>query len=256
VRRLLKVFVRRYKELGGELRLRSGVRQIVVRDGTAQRLVLDDGSELEARRILSSAGWSETMRLCDGPRPASAASAPRISFVESTSVLDCRPGDLGCDRTIVFFNDSERFRYLVPDEPVDVRSGVICCPDNFAYPEPVPPEGPVRISMLANHGRWAALDEGEYRLAKRGWYDKMVASAVRFVPDFRGRVVDSDIFTPATIERYTGHHEGAVYGSPAKSYDGTTQLGNLFLCGNDQGLVGIVGAVLSGITMANKHLLK
>ena len=46
-----------------------------------------------------------------------------------------------------------------------------------------------------------------------------------------------------------------VYGTPQKHYDGTTHLKNLFLCGNDQGLVGIVGTILSGITMANRHAL-
>ena len=63
------------------------------------------------------------------------------------------------------------------------------------------------------------------------------------------------MFTPATIQRFTGRAAGAVYGSPEKRYHGTTHLKNLFLCGSDQGLVGVVGALLSGITMANRHLL-
>ena len=42
--------------------------------------------------------------------------------------------------------------------------------------------------------------------------------------------------------------------APEKRYDGTTHLENLFLCGNDQGLVGIVGTMLSGIThRRNRH---
>ena len=84
----------------------------------------------------------------------------------------------------------------------------------------------------------------------------MVASAVRIVPDFRNAVIDTDMFTPTTIRRFTGHVNGAVYGAPEKRYDGTTHLKNLFICGTDQGFVGIVGSVLSGITVANAHLLK
>ena len=45
----------------------------------------------------------------------------------------------------------------------------------------------------------------------------MVASAVRFIPDFRFAVVDSDMFTPCTIRRFTGHDNGAVYGAPKNS---------------------------------------
>ena len=76
------------------------------------------------------------------------------------------------------------------------------------------------------------------------------------MPDFRHAVVASDTFTPLTIHRFTGRRRGAVYGSPEKRYDGTTPLRNLFLCGTDQGLVGIVGAIISGITIANRHLLR
>jgi phytoene dehydrogenase-like protein len=76
------------------------------------------------------------------------------------------------------------------------------------------------------------------------------------MPEFRHAVIDTDMFTPLTIRRYTGHEGGAVYGSTEKRYDGTTHLKNLFICGNDQGLVGIVGAILSGIGIANKYLLK
>ena len=50
---------------------------------------------------------------------------------------------------------------------------------------------------------------------------------------------DSDMFTPTTIVRYTGHENGAVYGAPDKQFDGRTHLDNLFICGTDQGLVGI-----------------
>ena len=83
-----------------------------------------------------------------------------------------------------------------------------------------------------------------------------MASAVRFVPDFRGAVIETDMFTPTTIRRFTGHENGAIYGAPEKRYDGRTHLDNLFVCGTDQGMVGIVGAIVSGITIANQHLLK
>jgi hypothetical protein len=38
--------------------------------------------------------------------------------------------------------------------------------------------------------------------------------------------------------------------------DGRTHLSNLYLCGTDQGFLGIVGAMLSGISMANYHILQ
>ena len=69
-------------------------------------------------------------------------------------------------------------------------------------------------------------------------------------------MVATDMFTPRTIRKYTGHINGAVYGSPRKIRDGVTEFSNLYLCGTDQGYLGIVGALLSGISMANLHVLK
>ena len=255
VRSILRTLVRKFKDLGGELRLRSGVSRIVAKDGSVKKLILDDGTELSARHVLSSAGGPETMRLCENGGPAQQQPAGQLSFVETISVLGTQPRDLGLDRTMVFFNDSERFHYEKPEDPVDLRSGVVCSPNNFLYETPLE-EGVIRVTALANYDRWAAMEEASYRQAKLRWYDRIAASAVRFVPDFRQSVIAADTFTPATIRRFTGRENGAVYGSPEKRPDGTTHLKNLYLCGTDQGLVGIIGAMISGITIVNKHLLK
>lgn len=255
VRLILKNLVRKFKGLGGELRLRAGVKRIAVSEGRATKLVLDDDTEIEGRNILSSAGWLETMRLCDDVSVEDPAVKGQLSFIESMSVLDREPKDLDHSYTVVFFNDSETFHWRKPDDLADPRSGVICCPNNFVFDEPSG-EGMVRITQLANYDRWGELSERDYRLKKLEWYDRMVASAVRFVPDFRSHVIDTDMFTPTTIRRYTGHDNGAVYGATEKRYDGRTHLNNLFICGTDQGFVGIVGTLISGITIANRYLLK
>ena len=222
--------------------------------GRVSRVVLDDGTQIEGDRVLSSAGWRETMRMCAHAPQAEAPPAGQLSFVESVSVLDVEPRELGCDQTIIFFNDSEKFHWQKPDELADVRSGVICCPNNFQYDQPLG-EGLVRVTALANFDRWKNLAAEEYQAAKRYWHERMAASAVRFMADFRPRVIATDTFTPTTIRRFTGHENGAVYGVPEKKWSGTTHLKNLFICGTDQGFVGIVGAMFSGIAMANRHLL-
>ncbi len=62
-----------------------------------------------------------------------------------------------------------------------------------------------------------------------------------------------DVFSPTTITRYTSHFGGTVYGSTTKSRDGTTPFKNLFIIGTDQGFLGIVGSMLSGISLVNKY---
>ena len=258
VRLILKNLVRRFRELGGELKLRSGVERIKVDGDQAVSIVLDNGEEITGRNVLSSAGIVETMRLCDQPT-ALKPNAGQMSFIETVSILDKTPKKLGLDRTIVFFNDSEKFHWQRPQEALcDMRTGVICSPNNYLYApdDGELPEGVIRITAIADYDRWAALSEEQYKLEKLRWYDRTSAAAVRFIPDFRGHVVATDMFTPKTIRRFTWHDNGAVYGAPDKRFDGTTHLKNVFLCGTDQGFVGIIGSIISGISMANKHCLR
>lgn len=259
VRIILKNLVRKFRGLGGELKLRSGVSSIHVENDRAVGVVLDNGTELTADRILSSAGNIETLRLCDDITEVDVATAGKLSFIESISILDRMPQTFGFDRTIVFYNDSETFHWKRPDDQLcDARTGVICSPNNYIYDdeEGELPDGVIRITTLANHDHWCDLPDDRYRAEKVRQYDDAVASSVRFMPDFRQYVVDTDVFTPKTIRRFTWHDNGAVYGAPDKQLDGTTHLPNVFLCGTDQGFVGIVGAIVSGISMANRHCLQ
>lgn len=255
VRVILKTLTRRYKELGGTLWLRRGVRRLQTDGRRVTRIELDDGTQLTARRVLSSAGSHETARLCGSAAPGEFGPRGELSFVEITSVLDCPPATAGCRETIVFFSDANPFVWQVPRDDVDVRSGVICAPNNYAFAEDLP-EGLLRVTALANYSRWKSLDTSGYAARKESWREAVLASAVKHVPDFRAHIVAGDMFTPTTIERFTGHGQGAVYGAVQKRYDGKTPWENLFLCGTDQGFVGIVGALVSGIAMANLHCLE
>lgn len=258
IRTLLTALVERLREAGAELLLRCGVERILVEDGRARGLRLADGRELTAERILSSAGWVETMELC-GPELA-ARHVPeedrgRISFVETISITARPPAELGHSAAVVFFCEGERFDYGVPAELCDLSSGVIASPNNYAAREPQA-EGVLRVTLLARPDGWLGLGEQEYEREKRAWSERALEVAARHSFDPRPLELDRDVFTPRTIRRFTSHARGCVYGSPAKRLDGRTPVENLFLCGTDQGLLGVVGALMSGIAMANLHALQ
>jgi phytoene dehydrogenase-like protein len=284
VRLILRVLLEKYRAAGGERRMKCGVRQIVVRDGRATSVVLDTGEEITANEIISSIGSTETERLIEGrakppaePKgmtserredasphllPADGADR-RLSYVETMAVLKCQPAELGWgDDTIIFFNDSERFEYARPDQAVDPRSGVICIPNNFEFGAGRQlPEGMLRVTCLANYDRWAQVPELEYAAQKAHWFEIVQRSARRFLPPVNDATLaaataTTDMFTPRTITKFTGHIAGAIYGSPVKSRQGRTTVNNVYLCGTDQGFLGIVGAMLSGISMANYHILQ
>ena len=255
VRPILKALVRQFRAEGGELKLRSGVQKILTLQGKAVGVELEDGQILEADNVLSSAGLVETLRLVEGGEAEAERERPgEISFVETIFSLDCLPSELGHHQAVVFYNESPDFHYVRPDVPVDVRSGIICSPNNFQYGTPLK-EGTIRITALADPATWMSWPEEEYLAQKRYWTEKILESAVRIMPDFRDHVIDTDAFTPRTIKKFTGHVNGAVYGAPDKHIDGRTPIQNLYLCGTDQGFLGIIGTMLSGISIANAYLL-
>ncbi len=257
IRRLLDLLRDRLIAEGGELCVRAGVSQILSGEGTVRGVRLEDGREIEARCVLSSAGWVETMRLCGQAAEngaSSEADVGRLSFLESISILDRPLAELGHSATIVFYNTTEHFAWRRPSELVDYTSGVLCAPDNY-LPPGAADEGTLRLTLLANHALWTKLPEAEYVAKKEEVWREAHARITTFAPDIRPHVVDRDVFTPRTIEQFTGHAGGAVYGSPRKHPDGSTPIEGLHVCGTDQGLLGVVGALLSGITIANRHVL-
>jgi phytoene dehydrogenase-like protein len=279
VRVIVRTLLEKYRQAGGERRMKCGVKGLIVREGRAAALVLDTGEEITADHVLSSIGAAETENLIAagqvGDRAAGTPGRPtappaeilaktgRLSFVETITILDRPPAEFGWGSdTIIFFNDSARFDYARPDAPVDPRSGVICLPNNFDYgPGRALAEGIFRVTCLANYDRWASLPEEAYRAGKQHWFAAVQRSARRFLPPvddapFAAATVTTDMFTPRTITKFTGHFNGAIYGAPVKNRQGRTALENLYLCGTDQGFLGIVGAMLSGISMANYHILQ
>ena len=259
VRLILKNLVKRFRSLGGELLLRKGVQSIHVEDERVAALELDNGSQIVGKRVLSSAGRLETLRMCSDASEPDPRQAGQLTFIESISILDREPSSIGNDDTIVFYNDSEKFHWRRPEsELCDTRTGVICSPNNYVYAEDDGKlaDGVIRITTIADFDRWNQLTPEQYQIEKHRWYDRSCAASVPFTADFRPYVIDTDMFTPTTIKRFTWHDNGAVYGAPDKQLDGTTHLKNLFLCGTDQGYVGIIGAMMSGISMANLHCLR
>ncbi|WP_221032426.1 phytoene desaturase family protein [Actomonas aquatica] len=265
VRVILRVLVDKYRAAGGERRMKCGVKRVIAQNGKATALELDSGDVVTADHVISSIGGPETERLIGNlPAPEQAPSpVGALSFVETITILDRQPAALGWgDDTIVFFNDSARFDYAAATDAVDPRSGVICFPNNFAYADGAElPEGVFRCTCLANYQQWTALPEDDYRAAKAAWFERIQQSARRFLPmvadeALMASTITTDMFTPRTVEKYTGHFGGAIYGSPLKHRQGRTALDNVYLCGTDQGFLGIIGAMLSGISMANYHVLR
>jgi len=263
IRVMMRMMRKKMKEVGVERCMKLGVKTIHSDLTKVTALELENERTITADKVISCAGWPETLRLCsDLDAAENDSNVGRLSFVETINVIEDQPRELGIEDTIVFFNDAERFEFACPDELVDVRSGVICVPNNYEYSDDRElDEGIVRFTAQANFEAWNSLNEESYLHEKTEWFDKLGKSACKFLPIdsfelIKNQSITTDMFTPKTVKKFTGRLGGAVYGSPIKNKPGTTQLENLFICGTDQGFLGIVGAMLSGITIANLYGLR
>jgi len=266
IKDILDLLLQQYRNFGGEIELSTGVKDILTDDNRISGVRTEAGEEIHCAYLISTAGLPETARLFGAPEPAppfgaihTDKGAGRLSFFESIAFYNKSAGqELPRDRTIIFYNLSETFCYRRPDDAVDLNSGVICFPHNFQ--ESTPDEAiQMRVTHLANYDKWLAAykdaDKSFYPALKKEWTERSREALSKIIGNCRKNIVYEDSFTPVTIERYTSRVQGAVYGCPDKIKDGRTNFANMYIAGTDQGYLGIVGSMLSGVAMVNRHIL-
>ncbi len=255
IREFLDLLVSHYRHYDGELRFRAPVRRIFGHGDKIHGVELEDGERLTGDAVLSTIGLPGTIFL-SGWNADEESYTGRMSFMETIVML---PADslprLRHDRTIIFYNTGKRLNYQRPDDAVDPTWGVICFPHNFEG-LPIPDPLQIRITNAANYAVWQRAEGEAYRQLKEECIARSREVVMKIIGNYGPDVVYQDSFTPLTIERFTAKAAGAVYGSPVKIKSGRTPWKNLFIAGTDQGYLGIVGAMLSGVTIVNQHILQ
>lgn len=255
VRTIIDLLLKRFLECGGELRFKSQVTRIISAKNKVIALEVNGSEILNSDNIISSMGLPETYAVIDQDSKAVHRTG-NLSFTESIIIADKKPRALGIDATIIFYNNRPHYLYQRPTSFNDFESAVVCFPNNFTHDEFE--EGIFRVTNIANFNSWDNLlleSRHLYKEKKNEVFQQSLNILKNCGLDTRYEVLFKDIFTPTTIKRYTGHFGGTVYGSIDKSRLGTTKINGLYICGTDQGFLGIVGSMLSGISMANLHVL-
>lgn len=251
VRTILSLLENRYRELGGEIRYKAPVEKLLCTKGKIQGVRLKNGEELKASTVLSSMGLPETLERVEGFETKETPRPGKMSFTESIFHFSFKPQELGLNDTLIFYNERPTYQYASPQELYDPKSAVICFPNNFQKDDQE--EGVIRTTFMANYDLWKEKEKPEYKAHK----EEMAQYSLKLLEKISKQKIDApvfkDVFTPTTVERYTWHKRGAVYGSPDKSRKGLTPVQGLYVIGTDQGFLGIMGAMLSGISMANLY---
>lgn len=262
VRTIIDILLKKLSDAGGELRFRSEVTRIISHNGKVTGVEINHNEIIECDQILSSMGLPETYGVVSEFESLNHPAVGKLSFCESILMTDKKPRELGIEATIVFYNNRPEYLYQKPQTLFDRDSAVVCFPNNFKYEnfQDDYPEGVLRVTNIANFDLWNELKSSEDKTLYKDQKEMVFENAVEILKkcglksDYQ--VLFKDIFSPTTIKRYTQHFEGTVYGSTDKSRNGKTPIQGLYICGTDQGFLGIVGSMLSGISMANLHVLQ
>ena len=260
VRTIIDLLLKKLHDNGVEIQFKNEVTKIITKDNKVVGVELNHTETAYAKKIISSIGLPETFKVAESS-PAEAPAVGKLSFCESIFITKEKPADLGIDSTIIFYNNRPQYLYQRAQSFFDSESAVLCFPNNFDYKNYKDDyeEGVLRVTNIARFDWWENLrleDKKKYNEQKDLCGDNALQTLKKMGLKQNTEVLFKDIFTPATIKRYTQHIDGTVYGSTDKSRNGKTPIEGLYICGTDQGFLGIVGSMLSGISMSNLHILQ
>jgi len=154
------------------------------------------------------------------------------------------------------------------------RNGVLEGKPQFAYlscgslRDPQAKRHTAQIITYADHECFADwkdkpwLRRGQdYNQLKAKITDGMIDLVERDHPGFRDLIAYTELSTPLTVEHFTGHRQGAIYGVPAtparylnNDLNIRSPIAGLLLTGTDVASLGIVGAMMGGV-LTSAHVL-
>jgi phytoene dehydrogenase-like protein len=253
------------------VRIRTEVERILVENGRAVGVRLASGETLRAPLVVSDAGARATfLKLVpdDVPLPFrdELRAIPRsMSHVSLYLGLSRSAASLGVKGENFWLHD-ELDHDRMWDRGGELLSGR--APQTYvSFPSMKDPEAKAHTAEIiagvdSSHfepwagTRWMKRGE-EYEAVKERIADTLLAAAERRLPGLSGLVVHRELSTPLSTAHFTGHPGGEIYGLPATPdrfakpwLRARTPVKGLYLAGADALMLGIGGAVMSGVMAA------
>lgn len=204
---------RRFLALGGELRTGAKVTGILVDDGRAVGVRLNDGSEVHGDHVISTVGFHRTVydllegRYVDDTITALGQRARMYpSSVQVSLGFDC---DLsGEPHEVMVFQD--------PPLPLAGMDRTAVYLKHYGFDRVLCPPGKAMVTtvLIGDYQYWKRLreDPAAYRAEKEKVAQAFAQVVEQRFPQTRGRLRAADVATPLTYERYTGAWQGAYMG--------------------------------------------
>jgi all-trans-retinol 13,14-reductase len=277
---LPRAYIRALRKAGSELRVRAPVARILVEDRRAIGVVLEDGTEIRARHVVSNAdphvtfgklvGAEHTSRRLQRRLTRTRCSTSALSLFMATD-LDVRAAGM----------DSGNYWYF-PHRDVEAiyQKGLTAwgadvgeLPGFFltctSLKDPSKRYGG-RHTLEAftfvgydAYRAWESSRMGERPLAytqlKAELLERMLETASRIVPGLREHVAFAELGTPLSNVHYCAATGGNLYGTEKSkwqvgpwAFPVRTEIKDLVLCGSSTLSHGVMGAAISGLIAARE----
>ena len=211
---------RRYRALGGELRLGARVEKILVKDDRAVGVRLADGSEHYADRVLSAAdGYTTIFKMLDG-KYINQEIRDYYDHVPDFSLMNVHIS-LGVNLDLA---GQPRAVTLLLPEPVTIAGEEMDRLDVevFSFDPSLAPRGKsvIKVLMGSRYSFWKALSEDleQYEAAKQEAAERVIAALEPRFPGLKAQLEVVDVATPLTTERFTGNYHGTQAWFPEKGF--------------------------------------
>jgi len=263
------------KNAGGEVRVKSPVKEILVANGKAAGVMLEDGTRHYAKRVVSTIGARDTVQQLLPSSVRDTLWAQDILSLKPSSSHLCLylgfEGDIrkaGATSANHWVYETWDTNSAVWNNPVEMDA-----PRLFvSFPSLKDPmheagEKQKHTGELVTWIDWELFSKWEksnhsdrpegYRELKRLIEDKMLAQFKRYFPEIASLITYHELSTPLTMVHFVRRHQGASYGldvTPrrflSRSLRIRTPLKGLYLAGQDVTTPGITAAMMGGVLAA------
>jgi all-trans-retinol 13,14-reductase len=279
-RRIVSAFLKELRAHGGELRMSTRVRKILVDSGRTTGVELDSGEKLTSEYVVSDADAALTYeKLVDGgatwQRRRARSKRPSVSSLSLFAAVEMDLEALGYDAGNYWWyahGDVDGiYRRMARRLPAAEIEGLFVSISSLKDPN-AHRRGchTLEVFTFVPYEPFARFANGEpgqrspdYEALKHSLKEKMLRALERSIPGVRSHLVFAELGTPITNDFYCETRSGGCYGiakTPGQvgpfAFSTRAPIRGLFLCGASTLSHGVAGAAISGVFAARDLLGK
>lgn len=212
------------KSYNGEVHVKCKVKKIIVEDGKATGIELQNGEIYTSEYIISNADLKATFKDMVGYNHIKKRYINQIENVEPSiscvQVYLCLDIDLPTvyneKNHEIFVNEKydleEAYADIIEDK-IEEAPFAITIYDNIIKDYNEVGKSTLSIIQLSYYDNWHGLSMSKYKQKKERTMKCLVSRLEKIFPQITEHIVFKNISTPLTNERYTGNQRGAIYGA-------------------------------------------